>query len=123
MRCQSQVAFMQPHRTEGQMNRGNVYKSCFPHSSIKDAAGSLSRQRRNNMFAVPSRPLRVSLAKCPGPAAGQASLSDLCSSLSDIMSVLTISWRHAIRGQFRVSADPRTHSCCLTTAGANPRFL
>lgn len=91
--------------------------------SIKDAAGSLSRQRRNEILAVRSRPLRVSPAKRPGPAAGQASPCDLCSSLSDIMSVLTISWRHAIRVQLCVSADPCRHSCLLTTAEANTGFL
>lgn len=74
---------------------------------IKDVAGFLSRQKRNEILAVRSRPQRVSPAKRPGPAAGQASPCDLCSSLSDIMSVLTISSRHAIRVQLRVSADPR----------------
>lgn len=91
-------------------------------SSIKDAAGSLSRQRRNEILAVLSRPPRVSPAKRPGPAVGQASPGDLCSSLSNIMSVLTISRRHAIRVRLRVSADPRRRSCLLTTAGANSEF-
>lgn len=91
--------------------------------SIKDAAGSLSRQRCNEILAALSRPLRVSQAKRPGPATGHAFPCDLCSSLSDIMSVLTISWRHAIRVQLRVRADPRKHSCLITMAGANPGFL
>lgn len=83
-----------------------MYESGLPRS-IKDAAGSLSRQRRNEILAALSQPPRVfPPTKRPGPAVGQASPCDLCFSLSDVMSALTISWRHAIRVHLRVSADP-----------------
>lgn len=52
--CQSQVAFIRPHRTQAV-----CMKAGLP-GSIKDAAGSLSRERRNEILAVLSRPLRVS---------------------------------------------------------------
>ena len=91
--------------------------------SIKDGAGSLSRQRHNEILAVLSQPPRVSSTKRPGPAAGQTAPCDLWSSLSGIISIHTISWRHAIRVQLRVSTDPHRHSCLLTTAWAKAGFL
>lgn len=96
--------------------QGSVYEN-----SIKDAAGALSRQRRNEILVAPRRPLRAFPPPgVRGPASGQASPPDLCPPLSSVMSVFTISWRRAIGAQLRVSADPRRHSCFLTTAGAEP---
>lgn len=90
-------------------------------SSTKGAVGSRSRQRRKEILVVLSQSLRVSVQHL-GPAVGQASLCELCFSLSAIMRVHTISQRRAIRVQLHISTGPRTYSCLLTTPRVNLFF-
>lgn len=97
--CQFQVQFTGPHRTST-----SAVVSCSSCGSIKDAIGSVSRPPRNEIWAAQSwGPREFPVPSVQRPGSGQATPSDLCSTLSHIMSLCTISRRHAIKERGPVS--------------------